>query len=119
MKGEDADAATRLLLRLRAACLAVLDAECLRGVDDAGSSALEADLAAVDDPALLAGRPIGLTLTLAVNRLGGSVVYRAATDVASAHEDDQQTARITEPASVLVTKTEAGWRLRDVSRATR
>lgn len=104
LAGDDADGAARVLLRLRAACLEALDSECLAGVDEPGSPALLADTAAVDDPALLADLPVPVEVRSVVNRLGGAVLYAAAS-----HADD-------EPASVLVTRTEAGWRVRTVSR---
>lgn len=104
LAGDDADGAARVLLRLRAACLEALDSECLAGVDEPGSPALLADTAAADDPALLADLPVPVEVRSVVNRLGGAVLYAAA-----GHADD-------EPASVLVTRTEAGWRVRTVSR---
>ncbi|GAA4264880.1 hypothetical protein [Frondihabitans peucedani] len=105
LAGDDADGAARVLLRLRAACLEALDSECLAGVDEPESPALLADTAAVDDPALLADLPVPVEVRSVVNRLGGAVLYAAA-----GHADD-------EPASVLVTRTEAGWRVRTVSRS--
>ncbi|RKR74018.1 hypothetical protein [Frondihabitans australicus] len=103
LAGDDADAAFRLLLRLRAACLHELDTDCLAGVDEAGSPASDADRAAVDDPSRLGTVAVGLVAGDVVNRLGGAVLYDARTT-----PDD-------EPASVLMTKTEAGWRLRSIS----
>lgn len=102
LRSDDADGATRELLRLRTSCLAALDRECLAGVEQAGSSVLANDTAAVDDPATLEARHVELRISAVVNRLGGAVLYRALTP------DD-------EPASVLVTRTEAGWRLRSIT----
>ncbi|WP_286343734.1 hypothetical protein [Frondihabitans sucicola] len=101
LTGDDADAAAAELLQLRAACLAALDRSCLEAVEQPGSPVLALDLAAIDDPARLDERPVDLRIDAVVNRLGGAVLYRAR------GPDD-------EPASVLVTRTEAGWRLRTI-----
>jgi hypothetical protein len=101
LHGDDADAAARELLRLRAACLVALDGDCLAGVDQPGSAVLASDLAAVRDPALLARLPVALTVSEVVNRLGGAGLYLA-TD--ASHET----------ATVLITRSDAGWRLRSI-----
>lgn len=103
LTGDDVDKATRTLLSLRAACLRALDRGCLTGVDQDGSPLLEQDSKATDDPDRLDDLPRDVTLGPAVNRLGGAALYAA-------------TGRDDEPASVLVTRTEAGWRLRSVAR---
>lgn len=102
LEGDDADGAARTLLTLRAQCLAALDAACLVGVEQEGSPLLAHDRAIVNDPALLRDEEVELRITATVNRLGDSVLYRAQ----GAHE---------QPASVLVMRTEAGWRLRSIA----
>ncbi|GAA4667336.1 hypothetical protein [Frondihabitans cladoniiphilus] len=101
LQGDDAAAATALLLQRRAACLTALDSECLAAVDQAGSPAETVDTAAVEAPGLLTQVPVDVAVGEETNRLGGGVLFRAITG------ND-------EPASVLVIKTGAGWRLRDV-----
>jgi hypothetical protein len=101
LTGDDAASAAELLVTLRADCLAALDADCLAAVDQAGSPALHADLAAIDDPGRLNDLAIELEITEEVNRVGGSVLY-------SALADEKQ------PASVLIARTQAGWRVRNV-----
>lgn len=102
LTGDDADSAADLLVTLRADCLAALDAACLAAVDQPGSPALRADLAAIDEPGRLDDLAIELEITEAVNRVGGSALYSALT-----HEK--------QPASVLIARTQAGWRVRNVS----
>ncbi len=97
-----ADAAYPVLLRLRAACLRALDAECIAGVDEADSPALDGDRDAVAQPRLLSALPVDLAPGAVVNRLGGAVLFAARDE---GHD---------RPASVLVARTEAGWRLRSI-----
>ena len=101
--GDDPVAATAVLLAAREECIRELSAECLDGIDQQGSAALAADrelVAAIAEgggpssvPRVEAG---GVAL---VQRLGDSALVSLGAD--------------SEPASVLLVKGEAGWRIRD------
>ncbi|GAB2972117.1 serine/threonine-protein kinase [Frigoribacterium salinisoli] len=102
VRADDPAAAARVLLRAREECLRELDAACLHEVDHASSPLLGDDLAFLAEPAGApreSGACTGLTETA---RWGGSALLRC--------ERDGTTA-----ASVLVVRTEAGWRLREVA----
>jgi len=99
--GDDPLLALEALLDRRERCFRELSLLCLDGVDQAGSAALDDDRAAVHDliggaqpPALV--RADGAVL---VERLGDSALVDLAPD--------------SDPASVLLMKGEAGWRIRD------
>jgi hypothetical protein len=103
----DPGAAAPELLRMRATCLRNADVACLSGVDESGSAVDDADRTRIadgggvtwDDAALHAGDRIG-----PVQRLGdGAVVELQAED-----------ARERRPASLLMVRGEAGWRIRDL-----
>jgi hypothetical protein len=110
--GDDPIAAATALLSRRAACLNELSVICLDGVDQLDSAAWEADQHAVRS-AQESGTPIelfdfgedGLVL---VDRMGDTALLALGTT----QESDER-----EPASVLVIRTEAGWRIRDVLRS--
>ncbi len=100
--GEDPIAAVVALLERRGACFAELSLLCLEGVDQQGSAALAADRAAIQ--ALRDGQEANYRTVEAVEariaeRLGDSVLV----------EVGPQTA----PASLLLMRSEAGWRIRD------
>jgi len=106
--GDDPVAALTALLELRATCLRDLSVLCLDAVLEPGSSALDADAAMIrrlqdggelQDALLL--EPVAPTL---VERLGDSALVSL-----GATEKD---AGNSEPASVLLMKGEAGWRIR-------
>ena len=107
--GDDPVAALSSLLDARDACIAAISIVCLDGVDQQGSQALDVDVAIVrgiqdggeipDDATI----PVG-EITL-VERLGDTALL----DVDAKGADS-------EPASVLVIRTEAGWRIRDYLR---
>ncbi|HEY4224682.1 MAG TPA: hypothetical protein VGM70_02610 [Pseudolysinimonas sp.] len=108
--GDDPLAATAALLAARDRCLASLSVLCLDGVDEAGSGALADDQAAIraaqqgaelPDPTA-GGRSTGAAVL--VERLGDSALVRLGEDG---------------PASLLLVKGEAGWRIRDVMAAER
>lgn len=101
LRGDDATAAARVLLRLREDCLTALDAACVAGVDQADSPLLADDLAVVADPARLAEARFPSIAGMA-GEYGGAVLF----ELGSGPDD--------EPASLLVTRTEAGWRLRSL-----
>lgn len=101
--GDDPVAATLVLFATREACIRDLSAECLDDVDEAGSGAWDADRALVG--AILDGVQTGsvpdvdpATVEL-MQRLGDSALVSLGPD--------------SEPASVLLVKGEAGWRIRD------
>ncbi|AMM20951.1 hypothetical protein AX769_13420 [Frondihabitans sp. PAMC 28766] len=102
LSGDDTDRAVKLLVTLRAACLKALDADCLAGVDQPDSPLLAQDAEAVASPDHFDDLPRELSVGAVVNRLGDSSLY------AATGPDDR-------PASVLVTRTEAGWRLRSIA----
>ncbi|OII27247.1 hypothetical protein [Frigoribacterium sp. MCBA15_019] len=99
--GDDAGAAAEVLLAARLECLRDVTPSCLDAVDQPGSPIALRDAAVLDDPSLAGGATVALELTGGASRAGGTVVLEA-------------TGPHGEPASVLVMRTEAGWRLRDV-----
>ncbi|MBF4599637.1 hypothetical protein ITJ55_02315 [Frigoribacterium sp. VKM Ac-1396] len=99
--GDDAGAAAAVLLRARLDCLREATPSCLAAVDQAGSPIALRDATVLDDPSLAADRTISVELTGESSATGGAVLL-------AARGPDG------EPASVLVMRTEAGWRLRDV-----
>jgi eukaryotic-like serine/threonine-protein kinase len=99
--GDDPIAALHALAARRDRCLAELSVLCLDGVDEVGSSAFDADRAAIRG--VLEGGVAPARLQLAsvslVERLGDSALIDLGTG--------------SDPASVLLLKSEAGWRIRD------
>jgi len=101
LRGDDAAAATAVLLEARVECLRDPTPSCIAAVDHHGSPLARSDSALVDDPAATAQALLPTRLGPETQRLGESVLFEAHT------ADD-------EPASVLVVRTEAGWRLREI-----
>jgi hypothetical protein len=99
--GEDPLAAAQVLVTARARCLADATPSCLAAVDQPDSPVAVRDARVLDDPGAVAGSVVPTTVDGEVQRLGETVLL-------DAHGDDD------EPASVLVVRTEAGWRLREV-----
>jgi hypothetical protein len=99
--GDDAGAAAEVLLASRLQCLRDVTPSCLDAVDQPGSPIAIRDAAVLDDPSLAGAATVVLELTGGASRTGGTVVLEA-------------TGPHGEPASVLVMRTEAGWRLREV-----
>jgi len=102
IEGDDPLAAVTALLARRDECIAELSLLCLEEVDQAGSAALSTDRAGVQ--ALRDGREAELPAAdpadvRIVERLGGSVLIEFGSH--------------THPASLLIMKSEAGWRIRD------
>jgi serine/threonine protein kinase len=101
--GDDPLVALPALLARRSSCIDALSVGCLDAVDQAGSSALAADVALIEG--VLAGGELPVAVAVRArdlsiaDSLGDSVLVRLP--------------RGTEPASVLVMRTEAGWRIRD------
>ncbi|WP_108251595.1 protein kinase domain-containing protein [Planctomonas deserti] len=117
--GEDPVVAASALLRLRAECLRVRSAACLRGVDQPGSVALAADLAELerlDRPGAGAETDLQTSTDAAepadapvlVERLGGTAIVSVPASSLGDSTPD------TPPASLLLIRSEAGWRIRDV-----
>ncbi|RFA14823.1 hypothetical protein B7R22_08920 [Subtercola boreus] len=111
----DPVAAATALLDLRARCLAARSEPCLQGAEQALSSVLQADAASVADAR--AAVPTGVDGNVAPG-VGGIVppgVLRLVQTVGASalvevvHDDPQR-----EPASLLLVKGEAGWRLREL-----
>jgi hypothetical protein len=103
VRGDDVVAATTVLLEARRECLREPSTSCFAAVDQAGSPAARDDVRVLDDPSVTAELVLPVHVESEVQRLGESVVLACRT------ADD-------EPASVLVVRTEAGWRLREVVR---
>ena len=104
--GDDPVAAAAALLAARQGCIRDLSVLCLDGVGQPGSAALANDTALVRD--IQSGGeippfPASISLTL-VERLGDSAIVSL---------DPSDTATQTTPASLLLMKGEAGWRIRD------
>jgi hypothetical protein len=113
----DPDVAAPALLRLRAACLHHSDAICVSDVDEAGSAVDDADRSTIasggseapDGVALHVGDALGparrLGDTALIELRHGSEPPAARTDVSAPER---------RPASLLIVRGEAGWRIRDL-----
>jgi hypothetical protein len=99
--GDDARAAAEVLLASRTTCLRDPTPSCLDAVDQPGSPIALRDGAVLDDPSRAGGLSVTVELTGDASGVGGVVFLPARGENG-------------EPASVLVMRTEAGWRLRDV-----
>jgi hypothetical protein len=101
VSGDDPLEALAALLGRRSDCFRDLSELCLADVDEQGSSALAEDSAALDALVDQAVQPVLLDATDAtlVQRLGDSALISLSPG--------------TEPASLLLLKGEAGWRIRD------
>jgi hypothetical protein len=128
--GEDPVPAASALLVLRVECLEARSESCLEGVDQPGSVALAADLAelrrrpadaavvgtpaeptdgGLGDPTGEAPAPVPPTL---VQHLGGTAIVSV--PAALLGEVGPDTSPDTPSASLLMIRSEAGWRIRDV-----
>ena len=103
VQGDDAFAAAAVLLRARITCVREPSTSCLAAVDQDGSPAAVEDAQVMTDPSAAAALVLPTTVESELQRLGEAVLLACRT------ADD-------EPASVLVVRTEAGWRLREVLR---
>lgn len=121
--GDDPIAATLALVRARERCLTSLSLGCLDGVDQADSGAIRDDRAAIravqrgGEPADPLVRDLARLAPVLIERLGDSALVRL-TEAARAEQTAAPTPG-TEPASILLVKAEAGWRIRDVIAAAR
>ncbi|TFC12271.1 hypothetical protein E3O19_13670 [Cryobacterium algoritolerans] len=103
--------AVRVLLRLRAGCLTAVSVACLDGTDQPGSAALASDGQAIKEthqgaqaaPAREAAR----SAPSLVERRGDVALVAVVLTDASTNGDSK-------PASILVVKGEAGWRIRQI-----
>jgi hypothetical protein len=109
----DPDAAAAVLLRLRADCLRRADADCLGGVDQPGSPAEDADRTTirtrrVDGPRLPDLHEADHLEP--AQRMGDTalIALRPAEDAGGPPTPERR------PASLLVVRGEAGWRIRDL-----
>jgi hypothetical protein len=128
--GEDPVAAASALLVLRVECLEARSESCLQGVDQPGSVALAADLAelrrrpadaavggtpaeptdsGLGEPTAESPAPVPPTL---VQHLGGTAIVSV--PAALLGEVGPDTSPDTPSASLLMIRSEAGWRVRDV-----
>lgn len=103
VQGDDAVAAAAVLLRARIACVREPSTSCVAAVDQPGSPVAAVDAGVMVDPSTAADLVLPTTVESELQRLGETVLLDCRT------ADD-------EPASVLVVRTEAGWRLREVMR---
>jgi hypothetical protein len=117
--GDDPVAAADALLRLRGECLRTRSESCLEGVDQPGSVALAADLSVLrQTPPVGTGQDRTPSATqpsapppgppVLVERLGGTAIV--AVPAALLGDAGPETP----PASLLMVRSEAGWRIRDV-----
>ncbi|TFD91766.1 hypothetical protein E3T61_08720 [Cryobacterium lactosi] len=113
--GDDPAAATLALLQLRQRCLAAASVLCLDGVDQAGSAAMAADSYAARQPIGPSGEADGrpgngnvdeLGFTASIQERRGNAALIVLTPAAGTLH--------TQPASALVIRGEAGWRLREL-----
>lgn len=103
VRGDDPLAAAAVLLRARVACVREPSMSCLAAVDQEGSPVAAGDSRIMADLASAGDLVLPTVVESELQRLGETVL------VACRTADD-------EPASVLVVRTEAGWRLREVLR---
>ncbi|MEC5182628.1 hypothetical protein RCH12_000058 [Cryobacterium sp. MP_3.1] len=106
LASDDPAAATLVLLELREGCLAEASVLCLESVDQAGSVAMAADSYRARQMEPSADRTAaGLTATVQERRGNAALIVLTPAAGGRAH---------TQPASALVIKGEAGWRLREL-----
>jgi len=112
-QGEDPAAATVVLLRVRNECLAAADQECLREISQPDSPALAKDSAVIGHGNGPGGTPDGAPSVIegaaptVVDRIGNLALVALSLGGPGAAPGNDK------PASVLVVKGEAGWRLRE------
>lgn len=110
LEGDDPVAGVSALLELRAACLAAASVVCLDGVDQAGSAMMAADSYSVR-MVQQGGSDAGIdgydAFRPSLVEQSGNSALVALLPIASSTAESQ-------PASALVVKGEAGWRLREI-----
>lgn len=105
--GDDPVAAARVLIALRRKCIAALSALCLSRIEQSDSAALDADryfLRLLQGGGTVKDRRLDETGAVLVERLGDSAIVGLGPETDTGY-----------PASVLVVKTGAGWRIRDLT----
>lgn len=113
----DPDVAAPALLRLRAACLHHSDAICVSDVDEAGSAVDDADRSTIASGGSEAPDGVALHVGDALSparRLGDTALIelRPGSEAPAARTDVSAPER--RPASLLIVRGEAGWRIRDL-----
>lgn len=112
IEGDDPVAAARALLARRNACFRQLSVLCLDDVDQFGSEALASDtemVRLVQAGGELKDSTISTGTVTVIEELGDSVLI----DLGVASSAKSGTAGHSKPASLLVMRSEAGWRIRD------
>jgi hypothetical protein len=113
--GDDPATAASALLRVRAGCLAAESVVCLDSVDQAGSAALAVDGYTVrllqQGARTPAGPDYGTHTATVAERTGDSALVTLTPASPGAPADIGPESQ---PASLLVIKGEAGWRLREI-----
>ncbi|MBF4616675.1 serine/threonine protein kinase [Clavibacter sp. VKM Ac-2873] len=108
----DPDVAAPALLRLRASCLRHGDMGCLDAVDEAGSAVEDADRTALASTAAADLDDAALHVAdarAAAQRMGDSALIGLTPEVAAGSTTPGR-----RPASLLIVRGEAGWRIRDL-----
>jgi hypothetical protein len=115
--GDDPALAASALLRVRAGCLAAASVVCLDSVDQAGSTALAMDgytARLLQQGARTSVDPDYSTYAAAVAERTGNSALVTLTPAPTPAGDATGTGAGSQPASLLVIKGEAGWRLREI-----
>ncbi len=116
-RSPDPDIAAPALLRLRAACLHNADAACVCDVDEAGSAVDDADRSTIASGGSASPEGAALHVDDALGparRLGDTALFelRPGSDTPAARAAESAPER--RPASLLIVRGEAGWRIRDL-----
>ncbi len=116
-RSPDPDIAAPALLRLRAACLHNADAACVSDVDEAGSAVDDADRSTIASGGSASPEGAALHVDDALGparRLGDTALFelRPGSDTPAARAAESAPER--RPASLLIVRGEAGWRIRDL-----
>jgi hypothetical protein len=113
LQGEDPAAATAVLLRVRTLCIAAADEDCLVQISQPDSPALAADTARIADATDGAATMIDAPAPTVVDRIGNLALVAFSGPGAGPDPGHGTEPANDKPASVLVVKGEAGWRLRE------
>jgi eukaryotic-like serine/threonine-protein kinase len=114
--GDDPVAATKALLTARERCMRTLSVICLDGVDQAGSAALDGDRQVIrslqEKGTATRERSLADATVALSQRLGDSALMTI--KVATVPDSTGSAKDNGEPAPLLLIKSEAGWRIRDL-----